>query len=59
MSELAFLGNELQLIRKHQKSGDIFYAVQCTEDLLICHLDLAHTSEKSNIPLRLSLGYNQ
>ena len=54
MSELAFLGNELQLIRKHQKSGDIFYAVQCTEDLLICHLDLTHTSEKSNIPLRLS-----
>ena len=59
MSELAFLGNELQLIRKHQKSGDIFYAVQCTEDLQSCHLDLAHTWVKPNIPLRLSLGYNQ
>ena len=59
MSKLAFLRDELKLIRKYQKSGDIFYAVQCIEDLLNCHMDLAYTSEKPNIPLRLSLGYNQ
>ena len=59
MSELAFLGDELQLIKKHQKSGDIVYVVQCTGNLPNCHWNLARISEKPNTPLRLTLGYHQ
>ena len=59
MSELALPGDELQLIRKHQKSGDIVYAVQCTEYPIKCHRNLAHIVEKPNTPLKLTLGYHQ
>jgi len=50
---------ELELIKKHEKSGDIVHVVRCTGNLPNCHWNLAHTSEKPNTPLKLTLGYHQ
>jgi|FLMP01.2.fsa_nt_emb hypothetical protein len=54
MIELAFLEDELELIKKHEKSGDIVYVVQWIGNLPNCQWNLAHTSEKQNTPLRIS-----
>ena len=59
MIELAFLEDELELIKKHEKSGDIVYVAQWIRNLTNCHWNLAHTSEKQNTPFRLTLGYHQ